>query len=49
MARESSVSKEIYTRHIRLTRYLNDAWIFTELLRPELDARARGLRASRSC
>jgi hypothetical protein len=48
MARESSVSKEIYTRHIRLTRYLNDAWIFTELLRPELDARARDLRASRS-
>jgi hypothetical protein len=34
MARNSAVSKAIYTRHIRLYRLLNDAWIFTELLRP---------------
>lgn len=48
MARNSSVSKAIYTRHIRLYRMLNDAWIFTELLRPDLEARAEKLRASKS-
>lgn len=46
MTRRSSVSKAIYTRHIRLYRLLNDAWIFTELLRPALDERAKTLRAS---
>ena len=46
--RESEVSKAIYKRHIRLYRYLNDAWIFTELLRPELKARAATLRSSKS-
>lgn len=48
MARNSAVSKEIYTRHIRLYRLLNDAWIFTELLRPDLKERAEKLRASKS-
>ena len=48
MARESEVSKAIYTRHIRLYRYLNDAWIFTRLLRPELKKRADALRSSKS-
>lgn len=48
MARESDVSKGIYRRHIRLFRLLNDLWIFTELLRPELDQRAKKLRASKS-
>jgi hypothetical protein len=48
MARDSAVSKAIYTRHIRLYRLLNDAWIFTELLRPTLKKRAELLRASES-
>lgn len=46
MARDSEVSKAIYRRHIRLFRYLNDAWIFTELLRPELLTKAKALRAT---
>ncbi|MEJ8629513.1 hypothetical protein P0F65_06080 [Sphingomonas sp. I4] len=48
MARNSAVSKAIYRRHIRLYRYLNDAWIFTALLRPELKNRGDKLRASNS-
>lgn len=48
MSRESDVSKDIYRRHLRLYRYLNDGWIFTELLRPELSARAQALRTSKS-
>ncbi|UYY57165.1 hypothetical protein [Sphingomonas sp. S2-65] len=48
MARKSGVSRAIYTRHIRLYRYLNDAWIFTALLRPELKTRADELRSSKS-
>lgn len=48
MARESKISKAIYTRHIRLFRYLNDAWIFTGLLQPELKERANTLRLSKS-
>lgn len=48
MARESPVSKAIYTRHIRLYRYLNDAWIFTELLRPDMKKRSDALRSSKS-
>lgn len=48
MARESEVTKAIYRRHLNLIRYLNDAWIFTDLLRPELKERARKLRASKS-
>lgn len=48
MARDSEVSVGIYRRHLRLFRYLNDAWIFTELLRPILDARAKLLRNSKS-
>jgi hypothetical protein len=48
MARNSAVSKAIYTRHIRLLRTLNDAWIFTELLRPDLKKRADKLRSARS-
>lgn len=48
MARDSAVSKDIYRRHLRLIRYLNDAWIFTNQWRPELDARAKKLRASKS-
>jgi hypothetical protein len=48
MTRNSAVSKAIYTRHIRLYRLLNDAWIFTELLRPDLRARAEMLRSSPS-
>jgi hypothetical protein len=48
MARNNAVSKAIYTRHIRLYRLLNDSWIFTELLRPDLKKRAETLRASKS-
>ncbi|MCR4266775.1 hypothetical protein [Nitratireductor sp. ZSWI3] len=48
MARESQVSVAIYRKHLRLFRYLNDTWILTELLRPELEKRANSLRASRS-
>ena len=48
MARNSAVSKAIYTRHIRLYRLFNDAWIFTELLRPALKERAEVLRTSKS-
>jgi hypothetical protein len=48
MARESLVSIAIYRRHLNLVRYLNDAWIFTDLLRPDLEERAKKLRASKS-
>jgi hypothetical protein len=48
MARDSRVSVEIYRRHLRLFRYLNDSWIFTELFRPELEKRANELRISKS-
>ncbi|MGR4866615.1 hypothetical protein [Caulobacter sp. LARHSG274] len=48
MARDNIVSKEIYRRHLKLYRYLNDAWIFTALMRPEMDQRAKTLRASKS-
>src|SRR5687768_1808764 len=45
--RKHPVSVAIYKRHIRLYRYLNDAWIFVSLLRPELDGRAKKLLASK--
>jgi hypothetical protein len=48
MAREHPISNEVYKRHIRLFRYLNDVWIFTELMRPELKRRGEELRASKS-
>ena len=48
MARNSQVSIAIYRRHLKLIRYLNDFWIFTELLRPELDRQAKARRASKS-
>ncbi|MGO6736471.1 hypothetical protein ACCS71_14055 [Rhizobium ruizarguesonis] len=48
MARESEVAKAIYRRHLRLYRYINDAWIFTNLLRPGLKERADALRSSKS-
>jgi hypothetical protein len=48
MARKHPVSTAIYRRHIRLFRYLNDAWIFTTLLRPELETRGKALRESKS-
>jgi hypothetical protein len=46
--RTHPVSIGVYKRHIRLFRYLNDAWIFTELMRPELKRRADELRNSKS-
>lgn len=48
MARKTAVSIAIYRAHLRLFRYLNDTWIFTELLRPTLDDRAKQLRTSES-
>jgi hypothetical protein len=48
VARTHPVSIAIYKHHIQLYRYLNDAWIFTNLLRPELEERANALRASKS-
>ncbi|MEM9965526.1 MAG: hypothetical protein AAGC58_09285 [Asticcacaulis sp.] len=48
MARNSTISKAIYKHHIRLYRLLNDAWIFTELLRPDLKERAEKLRTTKS-
>jgi hypothetical protein len=48
MARTHPISKEIYKRHLRLIRYLNDAWIFLAITRPELQKRAVELRASKS-
>lgn len=48
MARESQVSIEIYRRHIRLFRYINDTWIFIELIRPDLERQADKLRNSKS-
>jgi len=48
MARNHSLSISIYQRHIRLFRYLNDAWIFVQLMRPELARRGAELRASQN-
>jgi hypothetical protein len=48
MARNHTVSIEIYNRHIRLFRYLNDVWIFSQLMRPELKRRGDELLNSRS-
>jgi len=48
MSRTHPVSIAIYKLHIRLFRYLNDAWIFTELTRPELKTRGDALVASKS-
>lgn len=48
MARKNPVSVAVYKRHIRLFRYLNDTWILTGLMRPELKRRAETLAASTS-
>ena len=48
MNRSSHVSKIIYRRHIALYRYINDAWIFADLIEPELQEKALKLRASTS-
>ncbi len=48
MARKNPISIAIYRRHIRLFRYLNDTWILTQLMRPELKSRAETLAASTS-
>ena len=46
--RTHPVSVGVYKRHIRLVRYLNDTWIFTALMRPELKEQADILRSSKS-
>jgi hypothetical protein len=46
MARNSTVSEKIYRRHLRLYRYLNNVWIFTDLLSPYLKQRAKEFRNS---
>ena len=48
MARKNPISKSIYRRHIKLYRYLNDTWIFCNLIRPELEKRALEFAASAS-
>ena len=48
MARNHKVSIDIYRRHIALFRYLNDIWIFINLLKPYLKERAVALRDSKS-
>lgn len=48
MVRKNPISKAIYNRHIKLYRYLNDTWILTQLMRPELKHRAETLAASTS-
>lgn len=48
MARNSEVSKSIYRKHIALYRYINNAWIFSDLVEPDLRKRADELRSSNS-
>ena len=48
MTRKSKVSTAIYRKHIALYRYINNAWIFTDLIEPYLQERAKHLRASKS-
>ena len=48
MTRKSKVSKAIYRKHIALYRYINDAWIFADLIEPDLQARAKQLRGSKT-
>ncbi|WP_315718283.1 MULTISPECIES: hypothetical protein [unclassified Bradyrhizobium] len=48
MARNSKVSQTIYRHHLRLNRFLNDAWIFTTLTRPMLKEKGDALVASKS-
>ncbi len=48
MARENKVSKEIYRKHIALYRYINNAWIFSTLIEPDLKKKAQRLLSSRS-
>ncbi|MBY5931973.1 hypothetical protein KUV51_03080 [Tateyamaria omphalii] len=48
MARKSIVSKSIYRKHIALYRYINNAWIFAELIEPDLKERAKDFRESSS-
>jgi len=48
MSRQHAVSIAIYKRHLRLYRYLNDAWIFSEQMLPGLKERAQTLRGSKS-
>lgn len=48
MSRVHPISTGIYQKHIQLFRYLNDAWIFTHLLRPDLATKADELRSSKS-
>lgn len=48
MAGRSDIAKEIARRHQRLLRYLNDAWIFSDVLRPKLADTAKELRTSKN-
>ncbi|SFH66892.1 hypothetical protein SAMN05216525_101182 [Bradyrhizobium sp. Gha] len=48
MARKNRVSEAIYRHHIRLFRFLNDAWIFTTLMRPLLKEKGDALIGSKS-
>lgn len=48
MTRKNLVSKLIYRKHIDLYRYINNAWIFVDLLSPHLKERAETLKSSTS-
>jgi hypothetical protein len=48
VARTHQVSIAIYRLHLAMFRYLNDAWIFTALARPELKHQSDALLASKS-
>src|SRR6266576_773024 len=48
VARKNKVSEAIYRHHIRLFRFLNDAWIFTTLIGPLLKEKGDALIASKS-
>lgn len=48
MTRNNKVSKAIYGKHIALYRYINNTWIFSDLIAPDLKERAEKLRSSTS-
>ncbi len=48
MSRDSYVSKQIYRKHLALYKHINNAWIFSELLKPDLEEKSKKLCNSTS-
>lgn len=48
MAQTNEIVSEVNKKHQRLFRYLNNSWIFTQKMRPELREKAHELRNSKS-